>query len=236
MAVIAAKAQENVTYEAWEGTINKGKTPVLVFLEERDDGVVAGWIKYPNAKKPSYLFLAGGKFQDEETGDYFSVHEYQKDGHRSGHIFLTKAEEGYKGEWTHLDTEYDMVLDKPISYPEELKNQLAPASHAQIGKEYSFEYDHITGDLRGGTAKFSIKNNNNSKMAYEIGVYAPNIAEGKGIGVLYDNVMTGVEEEANYEFHVEFFPKFCIITNIVGPDPYYYGANTTLANIYIKVK
>lgn len=236
MAVIAVQAQESVTYEAWEGTIHNGKTPIQVFLEVREDGVVAGWINYPKSKRPGYVFLAGSKNQQEDIGDYISVHEYQKDGHQSGYLFLTKADEGdgYKGSWTHLDTKLDMVLDKPMSYPEKLKNQLVPASRAQIGKMYAFEYDHIAGDLRGGTAKFTIRSN--EKMAYDISVYAPNLADGKGIGVLYDNVMTGVEEEANYEFHVEFFPKFCIITDIVGPDDNYYGAFTTFANIYYKVK
>jgi hypothetical protein len=232
MAVIGVKAQENVTYEAWEGTMNKGKTPVQVFIERRDDGLLSGWIRYPNAKKPEYILLVGNASEEEEVGKYVSLYEYQKNGHINGSMFLKIEGTKYSGTWQHLDTEYDMVLTGNIDYPEDLKGQLRPATRKEIGKKYNFSYDHITGDERGGTAEFSIKGA--EKLAYNIAVYAPNIAEGEGVGALFNNIMTGVEEEANYEFHAEFFPRFCIITDIVGPEMGFYGAWTSFAHVYIK--
>lgn len=233
MAAIGAKAQENITYEAWEGTMKKGNTPVQVFIEKRNDGIVAGWIRYPKAKNPDYIFLAGHTQDDGEEGEYMSLFEYQKDGHQNGCLYLSKAERGYTACWINIDNDIDVVFDSEIDYPDELKNQLVPATRDEIGKKYAFEYDHITGDTRGGTAEFKLKGT--EKLAYDISVYAPNLAEGNGVGALFGNIMTGVEEGANYEFHVEFFPRFCVISDIVGPEEGYYGAWTTFANIYIKV-
>lgn len=232
MAVIGVRAQENITYEAWEGTLNKGKTPVQVFMEKRDDGLVAGWIRYPQAQKPEYIFLVGNAGEQEGVGQYISIYEYQKNGHQNGGMFLKVEGTTYSGTWQHLDTEYDMVLTGNIDYPEELKGQLTPATRKEIGRRYTFSYDHITGDERGGTAEFTIKST--EKLAYNISVYAPNIAEGEGVGALFNNIMTGVEEGANYEFHAEFFPRFCIITDIVGPEMGFYGAWTSFAHVYIK--
>lgn len=232
MAVIGVRAQENITYEAWEGTLNKGKTPVQVFMEKRDDGLVAGWIRYPQAQKPEYIFLVGNAGEQEGVGQYISIYEYQKNGHQNGGMFLKKEGNTYSGTWQHLDKEIDMVLTGNIDYPEELKGQLTPATRKEIGRRYTFSYDHITGDERGGTAEFTIKGT--EKLAYNISVYAPNIAEGEGVGALFNNIMTGVEEEANYEFHAEFFPRFCIITDIVGPEMGFYGAWTSFAHVYIK--
>ena len=232
MAAIGVSAQENITYEAWEGTLNKGKTPVQVFMEKRDDGLVAGWIRYPQAQKPEYIFLVGNAGEQEGVGQYISIYEYQKNGHQNGGMFLKVEGTTYSGTWQHLDTEYDMVLTGNIDYPEELKGQLTPATRKEIGRRYTFSYDHITGDERGGTAEFTIKGT--EKLAYNISVYAPNIAEGEGVGALFNNIMTGVEEGANYEFHTEFFPRFCIITDIVGPEMGFYGAWTSFAHVYIK--
>lgn len=232
MAVIGVRAQENITYEAWEGTLNKGKTPVQVFMEKRDDGLVAGWIRYPQAQKPEYIFLVGNAGEQEGVGQYISIYEYQKNGHQNGGMFLKKEGNTYSGTWQHLDKEIDMVLTGNIDYPEELKGQLTPATRKEIGRRYTFSYDHITGDERGGTAEFTIKGT--EKLAYNISVYAPNLAEGSGVGALFNNIMTGVEEEANYEFHAEFFPRFCIITDIVGPEMGFYGAWTSFAHVYIK--
>jgi hypothetical protein len=232
MAVIGVRAQEDITYEAWEGTLNKGKTPVQVFMEKRDDGLVAGWIRYPQAQKPEYIFLVGNAGEQEGVGQYISIYEYQKNGHQNGGMFLKVEGTTYSGTWQHLDKEIDMVLTGNIDYPEELKGQLTPATRKEIGRRYTFSYDHITGDERGGTAEFTIKGT--EKLAYNISVYAPNIAEGEGVGALFNNIMTGVEEEANYEFHAEFFPRFCIITDIVGPEMGFYGAWTSFAHVYIK--
>ncbi len=226
-----------------------GRIPITIAFQRNKDHTVAGYIYYPNVKKPAPILIAGTVSQYEGI-DYYHLSEYQADGKISGVINLehkaaNRWDDKVEGTWTNPKTEKEFQITDVICSSEAprwfTKSLLTPEDPGNIGREYSFQiwrqgYD----SYMGGHITFRAAGKN--KVYFDCGNVVNNIAEGSSENgrpaVLNGNVFEYQNvNECGYGFRATFYPKFVVLETITDAETLgCFGAHSAFDGIYLKVK
>ena len=238
LAAGMAQAQNITGRYAWEGTLD-GKIAIRLAIEVNSEGIVAGSILYPKAKKAAPILVVGSTYE----GGMFYLSEYLADGRVTGNMGFEIKGGLPVGEWTNPKTlkSYQFTSMRKIAFPNGFGGKLVPESPGNIGHEYGFmTYSEPYNDYMGGNFTFRAAGKN--KVHFEACNAVRNIAEGEseagrpavlsGNHFVYRNV-----NECGYGFEAFFYPQFMVARSVTDGDTVgCFGMGASLEGVYIKTK
>ncbi|MBQ8657390.1 MAG: hypothetical protein IJ527_10155 [Prevotella sp.] len=233
------------------------KTAVTVIFDINAEGIAAGYIYYPKAKKPAPILIAGERSDEEATNDgtfWVYMREFQADGTVTGIIYMhiDEPREGEytlkEGSWVNPKTEKELQMRRMEPNPGVYMPQwypgcaLTPADPGKIGVRYGYQqWNRNSQCMMGGGIDFKAAGKN--KVHFDICNSPQNIAEGQSEAgrpaVLNGNTFDYLEvNECHYGFRAFFYDKFVVLRTIAGQDEMFgcFGMGTAFDGVYIKLK